>query len=116
MLCRVVAEGAEAMNREQAREIAAKVWEPGKPAALHAAYEKDRAAPAGCQDSRLASIKETARGIWASNFVTEDNDDCALRGLYPEGWDDQLAADCDAAVRLAEALEDAFERRYGGKP
>lgn len=97
------------MNREQAREIARRAshdWEfpqgvetrseaEAVADALHAAYEKDRAVPAACQDSRLASIKETARRMYASG---------------------QCGEVFDIIMNQAESFEDAFERRYGGKP
>ena len=91
------------MNREQAREIARKAflkWQNegeigwGADAisdALHAAYEAERAAPV---DARLASIKETARGLFASRRVVLVN----------------------SAFDQAEHFEETFERRYGGKP
>lgn len=112
------------MNREQAREIALDVgFSNGLSTeslsdklrrvadALHAAYEKDRAAPAGCQDSRLASIKETARRIWAAwNGVWESKDEPTILS------ESEFKFRSDGAVNMAEMLESAFERRYGGKP
>lgn len=105
------------MNREQAREIAERAWDMwdgnGKieievADALHAAYEKDRAAPAGCQDSRLASIKETARRIWAAwNGVWESKDEPTILS------ESEFKFRSDGAVNMAEMLESAFERRYG---
>lgn len=128
------------MNREQAREIAVKAYQWGSVQdvadALHAAYEAERELeaaesrvkeaakpsprtlvfqPMSAEDmrasARLASIKETARGIWGMYFSD---------GEMPlDQWYDHrkeaamLEADADAAVDLAEALEAAFERRYG---
>lgn len=111
------------MKQEQAREIAETVFSEWRVCggtlrhmiadALHAAYEAERGAVSN-DAARLASIKETARRIFSKRFTATGDDD-SLRSFYPTpAFDDALIADCDAAVRFAEALEDAFERRYGG--
>ena len=97
------------MNREQAREIAVKAYQWGSVQdvadALHAAYEAERVAPV---DARLASIKETARQIWAAwNGVWESKDEQTIQS------ESEFKLRSDGAVNMAEMLEDAFERRYG---
>lgn len=104
---------AEAQQHKNLLDDTGLTMENFRVATQAVAYAEDRA--------RLASIKETARAILAANFASSS--DTGLRGMYPTGtptsvvdWGEALRADCDAAIRFAEALESAFERRYGGKP
>lgn len=64
--------------------------------------------------ARLSSVKETARAIWAAYFVSGDT---PMTQWYSGGKDvERIKADTNAVVNLADELESAFERRYGGKP
>ena len=65
-------------------------------------------------DARQERIDATARAIFSGTFAQPDT--FVLRRCYVRGDESETAlqSDCDAAVRFAEALEDAFERRYGG--
>ena len=64
--------------------------------------------------ARLSSVKETARAIWAAYFVSGDT---PMSQWYSGGKDvERIKADTNAVVNLADELESAFERRYGGKP
>ena len=59
-------------------------------------------------DARLASIKETARRIWAAwNGVWESKDEPTILS------ESEFKFRSDGAVNMAEMLESAFERRYG---
>lgn len=129
------------MNQERAREIAREVqriWLQDErdvrccvdavADALHAAYEAERAEPVTMEAlrvaaqsaseaisaARLSSVKETARAIWAAYFVSGDT---PMAQWYSGGKDvERIKADTNAVVNLADELESAFERRYGGKP
>ena len=58
--------------------------------------------------ARLASIKETARRIWAAwNGVWESKDEPTILS------ESEFKFRSDGAVNMAEMLESAFERRYG---
>lgn len=85
--------------------------------ALHAEHMEELARGRGSvpnDAARLSSVKETARAIWAAYFVSGD---MPMTQWYSGGKDvERIKADTNAVVNLADELESAFERRYGGKP